>query len=56
MMGTVKQLARNPLASTAVKDNTEDKKKGNKAGYETVLLENTLAKIGSLMQVSGLQV
>jgi class 3 adenylate cyclase len=48
MMGTVKQLARNPLASTAVQDNLGN---GMKAGYETVLLENTLAKIGSLMQV-----
>jgi class 3 adenylate cyclase len=48
MMGTVKQLARNPLASTNI-ENIEAN--GKKAGYETVLLENTLAKIGSLMQV-----
>jgi hypothetical protein len=39
-------LAKNPLAST--RHTQMDK---SKAGFETMLLESTLAKIGALMQV-----
>merc|ERR1719261_2146682 len=46
MMSLVTMLAKNPLAST--RHNQIDK---SKTGFETILLENTLAKIGALMQV-----
>jgi len=51
MMKLVKMLARNPLASTTIHSSTEGGDWSAKAGYETLLLENTLAKIGALMQV-----
>ena len=56
MMQLVKMLARNPLDSTTQvtgqgSHGTADGQQSTKAGYETLLLENTLAKIGALMQV-----
>ena len=51
MMKLVKMLARNPLASTTIHATSEGDEFSAKAGYETLLLENTLAKIGALMQV-----
>ena len=45
-MSIVTMLAKNPLAST--RHTQMDK---SKAGFETMLLESTLAKIGALMQV-----
>ena len=51
LMKLVKMLARNPLASTTIHATSEGDEFSAKAGYETLLLENTLAKIGALMQV-----
>jgi class 3 adenylate cyclase len=54
MMILVKRLADNPLGSTKVDDplrDQDDEKEANDQGYETAMLEQTLSKIGGLLQV-----
>lgn len=51
-MDLITRLSENPLASTKrVGTENEDDKTAKEKGYETALLENTLMKIGALMQV-----
>lgn len=53
MMSLVKRLAENPLDSTVISQETmlDDDKKVRDQGYETVLLEQTLERVGQLLQV-----
>ena len=53
MMTLVKRLAENPLDSASISAATmlEDDKKIQDQGYETVLLEQTLERVGQLLQV-----
>eukprot|EP00753_Platysulcus_tardus_P015585 PLAT5105.1.p1 GENE.PLAT5105.1~~PLAT5105.1.p1 ORF type:complete len:852 (+),score=467.46 PLAT5105.1:115-2670(+) len=51
MVMTVKQLAENPLAKVFRKRDLDDDGEADAEGYETALLEATLAKIGSLLQI-----
>ena len=53
MLDTVQLLAENPLANTADAgfDPDDDTERQKKQGYETALLEKTLKKVSSLMQV-----
>jgi class 3 adenylate cyclase len=54
MMILVKRLADNPLGSTKVDDplrDQDDENEANEQGYETAMLEQTLSKIGGLLQV-----
>ena len=52
MMATVTKLAENPLEATDRKrPKSDEEKKGDEAGFETMLLEKTLKKIGGLLQV-----
>ena len=46
MVGMVKQLAENPLKKTKAIEASEQN-----SGYETLLLEQTLSKIGGLLQI-----
>jgi hypothetical protein len=45
MVGTIKSLARNPLATVSTSS------EASKSSYETAVLEKTLGKIGALLQV-----
>ncbi|TYZ60356.1 hypothetical protein PybrP1_011207 [[Pythium] brassicae (nom. inval.)] len=52
MMNIVQKLAENPLASVQSSgDQAEIRKNAKEQGFETALLEITLSKIGTLMQV-----
>jgi len=53
MMTLVKRLSENPLDSTNLSTNTyfEDARMVRDQGYETILLEQTLERIGQLLQV-----
>lgn len=54
MMRLVDRLSRNPLGSTKVDDpfrDENDDKEADEEGYETRMLEQTLSKIGGLLQV-----
>eukprot|EP00632_Arachnochrysis_sp_CCMP2950_P001313 CAMPEP_0185705634 /NCGR_PEP_ID=MMETSP1164-20130828/20270_1 /TAXON_ID=1104430 /ORGANISM="Chrysoreinhardia sp, Strain CCMP2950" /LENGTH=833 /DNA_ID=CAMNT_0028373023 /DNA_START=368 /DNA_END=2868 /DNA_ORIENTATION=+ len=53
MMTLVKRLSQNPLDPTNLDSNTyfEDEKRVRDQGYETILLEQTLERIGQLLQV-----
>lgn len=52
MMYTVQRLAENPLASVqSTANEAEIRKNAREQGFETALLELTLAKVGTLMQV-----
>lgn len=54
MMVLVKRLAENPLGSTKVDAalvDESDERQAREEGYETVMLEQTLSKIGGLLQV-----
>jgi len=50
MMSTVTKLAENPLATTTKKKDNS-KLEAEKEGFETMLLERTIKKIGGLLQV-----
>ncbi|TMW62301.1 hypothetical protein Poli38472_009794 [Pythium oligandrum] len=52
MMSIVQKLAENPLASVQSSENdAEIRKNAKEQGFETALLELTLSKVGTLMQV-----
>ncbi|GLE05797.1 hypothetical protein PINS_up014978 [Pythium insidiosum] len=52
MMSIVKKLSENPLASVQTTGNDEEiRKNAKEQGFETALLELTLTKVGTLMQV-----
>ncbi len=51
MMALVEKLSENPLGATHLDLTYDDDKKVRDQGYETVLLEQTLERVGELLQV-----